>query len=198
MNHISHSKDCQKSYPKEDFTNLKLKCEERGKFLKKIQNQETKITNKIERKAKETILDKEEEAKSIERYNTKLEKSQRKENKNWFEFIETELQSIKWKNCTDEVSNSFKQIETEAEDLFQECEQMIDDAVTQTKDSMDWRSNMNKFIGVRPDGLLPDFTIRKKWRKFKIEVGERLVNIALTVNQTFEFTHKIPELCMWK
>ena len=196
MNHISHSNECQIAYPKEEFTKLKLKCKEKGQFLKKIQNQETNTTVKIERKAKEAILNEEKEAKDLEDLKTNLESSQRKENKNWFELIQTELQRFKLKNCTDDVSNSLKLIQNEAEDLFQKFKQMIDDAVTKTKNSKDRRYIVNMFIGVKPDGLL-DFTLRKSWRKFKLEVGKRLAEIAITINETFVITHKEPKMCMW-
>ena len=139
MNHISHSNECQIAYPKEEFTKLKLKCKEKGQFLKKIQNQETNTTVKIERKAKEAILNEEKEAKDLEELKTNLESSQRKENKNWFELIQTEFERFKLKNCTDDVSNSLELIQNEAEDLFQKFKQMIDDAVTKTKNSKDRR-----------------------------------------------------------
>ena len=196
MNHISHSNECQIAYPKEEFTKLKLKCKEKGQFLKKIQNQETNTTVKIERKAKEAILNEEKEAKGFEELRTNLESSQRKENKNWFELIQTEFERFKLKNCTDDVSNSLELIQNEAEDLFQKFKQMIDDAVTKTKNSKDRRYIVNMFIGVKPDGLL-DFTLRKSWRKFKLEVGKRLAEIAITINETFVITHKEPKMCMW-
>ena len=196
MNHISHSNECQIAYPKEEFTKLKLKCKEKGQFLKKIQNQETNTTVKIERKAKEAILNEEKEAKDLEELKTNLESSQRKENKNWFELIQTEFERFKLKNCTDDVSNSLELIQNEAEDLFQKFKQMIDDAVTKTKNSKDRRYIVNMFIGVKPDGLL-DFTLRKSWRKFKLEVGKRLAEIAITINETFVITHKEPKMCMW-
>ena len=196
MNHISHSNECQIAYPKEEFTKLKLKCKEKGQFLKKIQNQETNTTVKIERKAKEAILNEEKEAKDLEELKTNLESSQRKENKNWFELIQTEFERFKLKNCTDDVSNSLELIQNESVDLFQKFKQMIDDAVTKTKNSKDRRYIVNMFIGVKPDGLL-DFTLRKSWRKFKLEVGKRLAEIAITINETFVITHKEPKMCMW-
>ena len=196
MNHISHSNECQIAYPKEEFTKLKLKCKEKGQFLKKIQNQETNTTVKIERKAKEAILNEEKEAKDLEDLKTNLESSQRKENKNWFELIQTEFERFKLKNCTDDVSNSLELIQNESVDLFQKFKQMIDDAVTKTKNSKDRRYIVNMFIGVKPDGLL-DFTLRKSWRKFKLEVGKRLAEIAITINETFVITHKEPKMCMW-
>ena len=180
--HLSNSNTCAAKYPKDSWNVLLMKCDERQKFIKNNNNENSELAKQfahqqeIEAKAKEWV------ARVVEHNKTFYERHATSHNYVHMSGTLEKMEKIEWRNFSEDIKDEILSMEKEIKQLYNNFVEQIRQAALNVKELQDFASvgevfgpllGGNKYSKWHSKGL-----IENEWKKLYTKIGNRVQEIA--------------------